>query len=178
MKTLRVIAPVAGGWRGRVGNLFRAAISSVTSYWLKNVRIGEKIAEAPDLAWKRVQGEADEKHSKSLVNYAEEKQKNLSNDLSEITFLDAVRVAKANADKAEFEAQSMGLQVMNARLDLIERFRKLGFIPVWDGSGKMFFTRVAEDFRWDDLKEQLLSGKLPGQPTGDEDSAPKRLELP
>jgi hypothetical protein len=122
------------------------------------VRPEERLVEAPDLAWNRIKGEANEKHSQALVNFAEEEEKRIAIELARNTLGNQIRASKAAADKLEAEARLAQTNELAGRLELLERCRQLGVIPLWDNAGRMVFSKSPKDLDWDGLEQHLLLG--------------------
>jgi len=128
-----------------------------------HIRPQEKLEELPDLAWNRVKGEANEKHSKALLNFADEESKKIANEIARRTVDEKVREAKASATRLEAEARLSQTNEMLARVTLVERCKSMGVLPVWNRSGEMTFLNAPANFDWDGLTQRLLSQDELGQ---------------
>jgi hypothetical protein len=114
---LRALLPA--DWLGVAGDKFRKTGAVLADYSREHIRPEERIDELPDLAWNRVKGEANEKHSQALVNFADEEAKKIANELARRTANDKVREAKASADKMEAEARLSQSNDLAARIGLV-----------------------------------------------------------
>jgi hypothetical protein len=125
------ISPVA------IGELFRRGISAVSSINEEYLRVQDKAAEAPDLAWRAVQGLAEEKHAKAMADYARAENDEIDLALKRRVFEDKARQERAAADKLEAEAAVAKLNELKARAELARELRDLGVKLVVDSAGRI-----------------------------------------
>lgn len=144
-------------WLGRAGKRFRQTTTAISDFSEEHIRLKDKATEAPDLAWKAVEGAAHEKFAKALRDYAEEERERLDAELKRRTLESSARQAKASADKMESEARLAQIVEMNARLELFDKLRLRNAIPIWDDRGNMAVMKAPKDFDWDSLQEKLLT---------------------
>ena len=161
---LRALFPA--DWLGVAGDKFRQTGAVLAEYSREHIRPEERLDELPDLAWNRVKGEANEKHSQALVNFADEEAKKIANELARRTADDQAREAKASADKMEAEARLSQSSDMAARIALVERCRALGVLPVWDQFGHMTFLKAPKNLDWNELTQKLLDAEEPTRIAG------------
>jgi hypothetical protein len=152
---LRALLPT--DWWGEAGDRFRATGLVLSEYNRDHLHLGGKLDEAPDLAWNRIKGEANEKYYNSLKSFEEIESVKLANELARRTVEDKIREAKATADKAESSARLAAADEMKARLDLLARCKDLGVFPFWDATGNMRFEKAAANVDWDEISNKLLA---------------------
>lgn len=68
-------------WRGEAGERFRNTLAGVSDYSKKNIRVTERLEEAPDILWDTLK----QKSSQALLNAAEEEQKRIETELARRT---------------------------------------------------------------------------------------------
>ena len=158
-------------WLGRAGKLFRQTTTVLSNFTHEHVRPQERLEQAPDLAWKAVEGAASEKYAKALRDYAEEEKQRVETTLERRTLESKVRQENATADRLEAESRMAQIKELEARIQLFDKLKALGAMPTWDSKGNMRVVRAAKDFDWDNLQERLLqTSELPqlGDPSGSE----------
>jgi hypothetical protein len=148
----RVRALLPEHWRGEAGKRFRTAVDGVSDYSKKNVRIRERLEEAPDLGWNSLKV----KSSTALLNAAEEENKRIATDLARQTLTDKARQEKATADRIETEARILRIKELEERLTLVEKLRGANAVPVWDAKGNMAVLKAPPEYDWDGLTRKLL----------------------
>jgi len=160
--TVRVKALLSKHWLGSAGRRFRQTTTVISDYTHEKIRPAERLAEAPDLGWKALQGAALEKHARALKEYAEEETERVEVELRRKTLDSKVRQEKATADKLESEARTAQIVELQERIKLLDNLKRVGAIPIWDEDGNMRIVKAAPDFAWDGLQEKLLkTGELP-----------------
>src|SRR5882757_7379409 len=97
-------------WSGRTGAFFRRGISRISEVNEEYLHLEDKASEAPDLAWRAVQGLAGEKHAKAISDYAKAENDKIDLALKQRVLEDKVRQERATADRMESEA---GLAKLN-----------------------------------------------------------------
>lgn len=156
----RVLARVRGllpdDWRGRAGKLFRETTAVVSDFTKEHIRPQERLEEAPDLAWKAVEGVANEKYAKAMRDYAEEEKQRVETALERRTLESKVRQENATADRLEVESRIAQIKELEARIELFDKLKQLGALPVWDSDGNMRVVRAPKDFNWDKLQDRFL----------------------
>jgi hypothetical protein len=158
----RVTCLLPEDWRGKAGRRFRNTTTAISDYSHEHIRIGERLEGAPDLAWKALEGAAQEKHAKALRDYAEEEKSRLDSELKRRTLESNARQAKASADKSDSEARVAQIAEMDARLELFDKLKGRNAIPIWDDKGNMTVVRAPKDFDWDGLQDRVLkTGEIP-----------------
>ena len=159
----RVRCMLSNDWLGRAGTRFRQTTTAISDFSEEHVRLGEKLEDAPDLAWKAISGSAQEKYASALKSYSEEEKNKLESELKRRTLESNARKAKAEADKTESEARISQINErisqineMEARITLFDKLKACNAIPVWDDRGNMTVYKVSKDFDWDSLQARLL----------------------
>src|ERR1039458_3005398 len=89
--TARVRALLPKDWLGTAGRRFRQTTTVISDYTHEKIRPSERLEEAPDLAWKAVQGAALEKHARALKEYAEEEGERVEIELKRKTLQSKAR---------------------------------------------------------------------------------------
>lgn len=148
-------------WRGKAGKRYRTTIGGISDYSKQNIRIREKLEEAPDVAWNSLKL----KSSEALRNAADEENKRIASELARQTLTDKARQERATADRMETEARISKIKELEERLALVEKLRSANAVPVWDSQGKMTVLKAPADYDWDGLTKRLLVGgdlSLPG----------------
>jgi hypothetical protein len=134
----------------------------VSDYTHEKIRPAERVAQAPDLAWKAVQGAALEKHAKALKDYADEESQRVDLALKRKTAESKARQEKATADRMESEARISQIKELQERIRLFDELKRFGAIPVWDDDGNINVLKAPPDFDWEELQQQVLkTGELP-----------------
>jgi hypothetical protein len=154
--TARVRALLPKDWLGPAGRRFRQTTTTISDYTHEKIRIGERLDEAPDLAWKAVQGAATEKHANALKAYAQEESERIEIELKRKTLHSKARQEDATADKLESEARTAQIREIQERIKLFDDLKRLGAIPIWDQDGNLSITKAPPQFEWDELQERLL----------------------
>lgn len=149
----RVTALLPEQWKGKAGERFRQTADILSDYTKKNVRVGERLKEAPDVLWQT----AKLKSSEALVNAAEEEHKRIEIELARQTLVAKKRQEEASADKAETEARMLRIDEIEKRLAFIETLRKAGMVCVWSSEGQMTFLKAPLNFNWDDLIRKAIT---------------------
>ncbi len=153
----RVIARVrsipAVTWLGAAGVRFRRTLGD---FYRVSLRPGERIEVAPDLAWNAAEGLAHEKRAKALKDYAEAERERAMTELARKTLESKGRQGSALAEKIESEARVAQVRELEARLELVEKLRHVGAVPVWDKTGKMTIVKAPLDFDWSRLDRALI----------------------
>jgi hypothetical protein len=157
---VRVWALLPEEWRGAAGQSFRQTTAAVSEYATEHVRLRERVDEAPDLAWRAVQGAASERHSQAVLNYAKEENERITLELERRTLEGKVRKEVADATKAEAEAGIARIREIEARIELVDKFRRLRVIPIWRSDGTMVVVRAPGDLDWDSLVSEKLIGAV------------------
>jgi hypothetical protein len=148
-------------WDGSPGLKLRTALGAISSYCQRHIKPRENLEELTELTWRRVKGEANEKLAQSLKDYAEEESRKIANRVAERTVDHQIRASRATADKLESEARISETRELLARVELVERCRQLGVIPIWNGSGHMTVVKAPDLFNWEALTANLLGGRDP-----------------
>jgi biotin carboxyl carrier protein len=99
------------------------------------LQLEEKAAEAPELAWRAVQGLAGEKHAKAISDYARAENERIDLALKKRVLEDKVRQERAIADKLEADAAVAKLNELIARAELARAVRDLGVVVTVNKSG-------------------------------------------
>jgi hypothetical protein len=136
-------------WKGKAGAFFRRGISSISEVNDEYLHLGEKAEEAPDLAWRAVQGLAGEKHAKAVSDYARAENEKIDLALKQRVLDDKVRQEKATADKLEAEAAIAKINELKARAELAKTLSDLNMaITVAPDGGIRVFRdqRLPADF--------------------------------
>jgi hypothetical protein len=157
---VRIWAMLPEHWRGAAGERFRQTTGAITDYATEHVRIGERLSEAPDLAWRAVEGAASQKHSEAVLFYSKDENARIKNDLERRTLEHKVRRDGAEASRAESEARLAEIREIEARIELVDKLRRLRCVPVWRADGTMIITRAPSDFDWDELVSERLIGPV------------------
>jgi hypothetical protein len=155
----RIVALLPEQWRGDAGKRFRETIDAMSEYSGKNIRIKEKLQEAPSVLWET----AKIKSSQALVNAAEEEQRRIDTELARRTLADKARQEKATADKLESDARVSIIVEMEARLQFVEKMRGMNIVPVWNSQGQMTFVKTPPAFDWDGITQRLITTRDLGQ---------------
>ena len=100
-----------------------------------------------------------EKHSRTLVNFADEEQKRIAAELSKMTLQDKVRQEKATADRMEADARAAILKELEGRIAFVDKLRELRLIPLWDARGNMMFVKAPPNYDWDGLAGEMLKNR-------------------
>jgi hypothetical protein len=150
---VRVAAMLPEHWRGSAGQRLQETINTLSEYSEKNIRIKDKLEEAPNVLWETLK----ERSSRALVNAAEEELRRIDIELARQTLADKARQEKANADRLETEARVSRVNEMEARLCFVEKLRRLSTVPVWDHRGRMMFVKAPANFNWDELTQRLIT---------------------
>jgi hypothetical protein len=113
-------------WRARAGQWWRKGIERISSINRRYFQIGEKAAEAPELAWKAAQGLATEKHAKAIADYSKAENDLIEAELKRRTLVSKTRQEEADASRKETEARIARITELKARLELYDRLKGLG----------------------------------------------------
>ena len=158
----RVTCLLPKDWLGRAGRRFRQTTTVVSDYAHEHIRTGERLEQAPDLIWKAAEGAAHEKYAKALKDYAEEEKERVDTELKRRTMDSKARQETAAAAKMESEARTAQIKELDARIDLFDKLKRCGAVPVWNENGNMTVSKVPADFNWDALQDLFLrTGELP-----------------
>jgi hypothetical protein len=149
----RVRAIPAVDWLGSAGKRFRRTLGDFSR---DSLRPGERIEAAPDLVWKAAEGLAHEKRAKALKDYAEVAKDEAATELARKTLESKNRQERALADKMESEARVAQVKKMEARLELVEKLRGVGAVPIWDKKGKMTIVKAPTDYDWSQLEDGII----------------------
>jgi hypothetical protein len=152
---LRALSPKQ--WAGPAGQWFRTTMAKVADFLNKEVRINENLGEVSDLAVKAVEGLATDKHSTSTLNYAKSENERLEAAVRSRTLEYKIREARASVAKIEAEAGIAGIKEIEARLDLFDKLKASGIVPLWDKDRRMTLVRVDEQFDWNGFRAAILS---------------------
>ena len=144
-------------WHGETGKLFRTTIDSISEYSKKNVRIAERLEEAPELGWNSLKV----KSSEALLNAAEEENKRIATDLARQTLTDKARQEKAAADRMETEARISKIKELEERLMLVEKLRGANSVPVWDAKGNMAGSQSTARLRLGRTDKTVVTSSRP-----------------
>ncbi|HEX3104939.1 MAG TPA: hypothetical protein VHQ22_10845 [Terriglobales bacterium] len=139
-------------WRQGAGKLFRDTIGGVSEYSAKNVRIRERLDEAPDIGWNSLKV----KSSEALLRAAEEENKRIATELARQTLADKARQEKATADRMETEARILSIKEIEERVTLVEKLRAANCVPVWDSKGNIRVLKAPPDYDWDGLTSAIV----------------------
>jgi hypothetical protein len=151
-------------WRTQAGKTFRETLGSVSEYSKKDIRIRERLEEAPDVLWNT----AKVKSSEALRNAAEEENKRIASELARQTLTDKARQEKATADRMETEARISKIKEIEERVALVEKLRAANSVPVWDARGNMKILKAPLGYDWDGLTAALLQAADLALPIGSE----------
>jgi hypothetical protein len=157
--TARVRALLPEDWLGPAGRRFRRATTTISDYAHEKIRPRERLDEAPDLAWKAVQGAATEKHANALKAYAAEESERIDIELKRKTLRSKARQESATADKLESEARTAQIRELQERVKLFDDLKRLGAMPIWDQDGNLSVSKAPPQFDWDELQERLFETK-------------------
>jgi len=124
------------------GQTFRRGISAISEVNKEYLHLEDKAAEAPDLAWRAVQGVAQEKHAKAISDYAKAENDRIDLALKRRVFGDKARQEAASAEKMEAEASLAKLNELRARIQLATELRDLGIKMVVGQDGRIDITTV------------------------------------
>jgi hypothetical protein len=174
----RVWALLPEDWRGRAGDRFRRTTSAMGEYARENIRVRERLDDAPDLVWKAVEGAATHKHSEAVRNYAQEESERIRAEFERRTFEERVRKEAADARKAEAEARMTEVREIEARVELADKLRRIGAVPLWRADGSMAVVKAPPNFDWDTALSDKLLGSSTDPPVSDDKKAPKRPPNP
>lgn len=129
--TLRFIARLRAifeeDWKGQAGAFFRRGMSAISDVNKEHLHLEEKVGETPELAWRAVKGLAEEKHAKSIADYARAENEKIDLALKKRVLDDKVRQEKAMAAKLEAEAALAKINELKARAELARTMSDLGF---------------------------------------------------
>lgn len=139
-------------WRSEAGRKLRDAVGGISEYSQKDIRIRERLQEAPDVLWNT----AKVKSSEALLKAAEEENKRIASELARQTLADKARQEKATADRMETEARISKIKEMEERIAFVEKLRAANAVPVWDRHGNMKVVKAPPDYDWDGLTSALL----------------------
>lgn len=159
--TARVRALLPQHWRGEVGQRWRGVIRAISEYSENDIRIAERVREAPDVLWNT----AKKNSAEALLKAADEENTRIASELARQTLADKARQEKGTADKIEIEARILRIKEVEAQVTLVEKLRSVNTIPIWDAKGNLRFIKAPESFDWDGLASHLLSAgdlTLPG----------------
>ena len=145
-------------WFGRAGDCFRQTTTVISDYARENIRLDERLKQAPDLAWTAVEGAAHEKRAKAIKEYESAENERIENEFRRQTLTDKMRQEKAAADKSESEARIAEVREIDARIELFDKLKQRGLLPLWDAAGKMTIIKAAPGFDWAGLQDRLLQG--------------------
>jgi hypothetical protein len=159
----RVRALFPSDWSGSAGERFRATLRTIAEYNKEYIRPVERVKEAPELGWKRLEGEAHEKRANAVLSYAQEEGEKIKNEVARRTMDDQVRISRANADKCEAEARLAQLNEATARIEFIERCRKMGVTPHWENNEQINVLPVPPNFDWGGLERKLIEDQTTEQ---------------
>jgi hypothetical protein len=140
-------------WLGAAGARFRRTLGDFNR---NSLRPRERIEAAPDLAWKAAEGLAHEKRARALKDYAEVAKDEAATELARKTLESKSRQENALADKMESEARFARIKEMEARLELVDKLKSVGAIPIWDEKGKMTFVKAPPDYDWAQLEQSII----------------------
>jgi hypothetical protein len=152
----RVRALFPSDWSGSAGERFRATLRILSEYNEEYIRPAERVKEAPELGWKRLEGEAHEKRANAVLSYTQEEGEKIKNEVARRTMDDHLRISKANADKCEAEARIAQINEGMARLEFVERCRKMRVIPHWESNEQMHVLPAPLNFDWEGLERKLI----------------------
>lgn len=113
-------------WVADAGKVFRRGVSAISDVNEEYLHLEDKAAEAPELAWRAVQGLAGEKHAKAVADYAKAENERIDIALKRRIFDDKARQEHAAADKLEAEAALAKLNELKARVELATALQGLG----------------------------------------------------
>ncbi len=148
----RVRAVLPEQWRGDAGRRYRDTIEAVSEYSKKNVRIQERLNEAPDV----IVNTLKLKSSEALLKAAEEENKRIASELARQTLSDKARQEKATADRMEIEARTAMVKEMQERITLVDKLRSVNCVPVWDNQGNMRIVKAPPNYDWDGLTSSIV----------------------
>jgi hypothetical protein len=157
--TARVRALLPKDWLGTAGRRFRQTTTVISDYTHEKIRPSERLEEAPDLAWKAVQGAALEKHARALKEYAEEEGERVEIELKRKTLQSKARQESATAEKLEAEARTARIREVQERIKLFDDLKRFSAIPLWDQDGNLSIAKAPREFDWDELQERILKTK-------------------
>jgi len=159
----RVRAMLPEHWRGNAGKRYRETTEAISEYSKKNIRIKERLNEAPDV----IANTLKLKSNDALLKAAEEENKRIASELARETLSDKARQEKATADRMETEARTAKIKELEERITLVERLRAVNCIPVWDKGGHMRVLRAPANYDWDELTSTIVQSvnlALPPEP--------------
>lgn len=140
----RLRALLEEDWRGRAGAFFRRGVSSISDVNDRYLQLEDKAAQAPDLAWRAVQGLAGEKHAKAISDYARAENDSIDLALKQRVLDDKVRQEKATADKLEAEAALAKINELKARAELVKTLQDLNLAMTVDRDGVIRIARCEQ----------------------------------
>ena len=174
----RVRAMLPQHWQGKAGKRYRETTEALSEYSKKNIRIQERLKEAPDV----IANSLKVKSSETLLNVAEEENKHIATELARQTFNDKVRQEKATADRMEIEARTAKVKELQERIALVEKLRAVNCVPVWDKDGNMLVLNAPANYNWAGATRAILQpGDLALLDSGAETTtkpAPVTITLP
>jgi hypothetical protein len=159
----RVHAMLPEHWRGNAGKRYRETTEAISEYSKKNIRIKERLDEAPDV----IANTLKLKSNDALLKAAEEENKRIASELARETLSDKARQEKATADRMETEARTAKIKELQERITLVEKLRAVNCIPVWDKEGNMRVLKAPANYDWDGLTTAIVQSadlSLPSEP--------------
>jgi hypothetical protein len=139
-------------WREGAGKRFRNTIGELSEYSTRNLRIRERLDQAPDIGWNSLKI----KSSEALLRAAEEENERVATELARQTLTDKARQEKATADRMETEVRILNIKEIEERVTLVEKLRASNCVPVWDSKGNMRVLKAPPDYDWDGLTSAIM----------------------
>lgn len=159
----RVRAMLPEHWRGSAGKRYRETTEAISEYSKKNIRIRERLDDAPDV----IANTLKLKSNDALLKAAEEENKRIASELARETLSDKARQEKATADRMETEARTAKIKELQERITLVEKLQAVNCIPVWDKDGNMRVLKAPANYDWDGLTTAIVQSvdlSLPAEP--------------
>lgn len=169
---IRALAPE--DWSRVPGRLFRRSADTIVKYNREHVHIEKKLDDAPDLAWKAVEGAALQKHAAATLQYAQEENQKIETELQRRVLDAKVRQEHATADKLEAEARIAQIREVEARLELAKKLSDAGVTLVAASDGSLTAISAPSGYNWEALGGELGRLAAPAGIAG----GPARSALP
>jgi hypothetical protein len=153
----RVRALLPEDWRGAAGDRFRTTVDVLTKTVSEATPAKEDVPKIVTKGLHRyTSGKFTREHAEAQRNYAEEESVKIQAEFARRTLEDRIVQERAKTDQEKTRARTMRVEEAMARVNLIERLERRGYVPTWDHDGNIDIVPVESAEGWAKMRDVLL----------------------
>jgi len=134
-------------WFGSTGERFRNSIEEIAEFSSRQ-QLPAINDEAPDLAWRKMEGIAHREHATALKEFAEAESRRIEIELER-------RSLKAEVSRAQAEARLAEIRALEAEIEFVSKLKEIGVIVVRNEHGDLTVLPAPANYDYDALAERI-----------------------